>query len=506
MKKSLFVLCAILLFASLLSREVFAAPKSGGTLKYADPLFFRNNIGWVGDPFWLIAPPASCLFFDTLVTADKMGGVQPNLATAEVANDLKSITLTLRKGVKFHDGSDWNATVAKWNIDQLINAKNGDYAYATSVDILDDYTVRINLRRYTNGILTTLGGTNMVSKAAYDAHGGGKDAVEWMRWHAVGTGPFKMVDFKPNVSIRGERFDGYWKNKPYLDAVEMYFIPDKMTMIQSFEAGEMDIMASDPTKAEYDLLRRNKEYKIEKDYIAIQCLVPDSNNPNSPLSNPKVREAIDYAIDRDAIVNNLGYGFWTTTYQFAVPGTPSYITDLPKRAYNVEKAKQLLAEAGYPDGFKTKILGSIVTTDRNAMVAVQAMLAKVGINAELSMVDHGAYSEAVRKGWDGFAAASKLIDANMNFAIDTNWANVMVHPSLKKPDEFMDLYKAAMATKEFEPAMTKKVIRYMYDNAMVNCLFAVQRSQIMQPYVRDPGFYAYSRAMIWDANKCWLDK
>ncbi|MFC1864125.1 ABC transporter substrate-binding protein, partial [Thermodesulfobacteriota bacterium] len=92
----------------------------------------------------------------------------------------------------------------------MINAKIGDYAYAKSVDILDEYTIKVNLSTYTNGILTTMGGTNMASKAAYDAHGGGKDASEWMRWHPVGTGPFKMVSFEPNVSIRGERFDDYW--------------------------------------------------------------------------------------------------------------------------------------------------------------------------------------------------------------------------------------------------------------------------------------------------------
>ncbi|MFC1864124.1 hypothetical protein ACFL1Z_09270 [Thermodesulfobacteriota bacterium] len=107
MKRCLFVAFAILVIFSLFltCSGTFAAAKSGGTLKYADPLFFRNNIGWVGDRGWLITPPASCLFFDTLVTADTMGGIQPNLATAKVAPDLKSIMLILRKGVKFHDGT-----------------------------------------------------------------------------------------------------------------------------------------------------------------------------------------------------------------------------------------------------------------------------------------------------------------------------------------------------------------------------------------------------------------
>jgi hypothetical protein len=82
----------------------------------------------------------------------------------------------------------------------------------------------------------------------------------------------------------------------------------------------------------------------------------------------------------------------------------------------------------------------------------------------------------------------------------------MIHPSLKKEDAFISLHKAAMATKNFEPALTQKVIRYMYENTMINCLFGIQRGQIMKPYLNDAGFYKYSCHMMWDANKCWLDK
>ena len=91
-------------------------PKYGGTLKYGDPFFPSANIGWIPDPNW--GGPTSCIFLEPLLRADSNGGISPNLATKwEVAPDKKSITLTLRQGVKFHDGSDFNATVAKWNLD-----------------------------------------------------------------------------------------------------------------------------------------------------------------------------------------------------------------------------------------------------------------------------------------------------------------------------------------------------------------------------------------------------
>jgi peptide/nickel transport system substrate-binding protein len=231
-------------------------PKYGGTLKYGDPFFPASNIGWGPNPSW--GGPTATIFLETLVKCDKNGVIQPNLATKwEVASDRKSIMLTLRQGVKFHDGSDWNATVAKWNLDVMIAAKKGDFAYASSVDILDNYTVRLNMNTFSNAFFTTLGGTFMVSKAAYDAHGGNKEAEAWMAINPVGTGPFKLDNFKPGVSIKGVKFDGYWqKGLPYLDAIEMYGIGDPMTRTSSFQAGEVDMIAGDLTKVEYDLQQK----------------------------------------------------------------------------------------------------------------------------------------------------------------------------------------------------------------------------------------------------------
>ena len=135
-------------------------PKTGGILKYGESLWYGSTLGWPGDPGWLVTPPAFNVFFDTILAIDNKAGVHPALATAwSVATDLKSITLTLRQGVKFHDGSDWNATVCKWNLDLLVTGKYGDYAYVTSVDIVDPNTVKLNLNQYSNSLLTTIGST-----------------------------------------------------------------------------------------------------------------------------------------------------------------------------------------------------------------------------------------------------------------------------------------------------------------------------------------------------------
>jgi ABC-type transport system substrate-binding protein len=481
-------------------------PKNGGTLRYADPYFPAANIGWPLHTNW--GGPTTCLFLEPLLRAMGDGSIQPWLATKwEVSSDRKSITLTLREGVKFHDGSDFNATVAKWNLDNMVNAKRADFANVTSVDIVNNNTIRVNIQAYTNSMLNAFSDrlAFMVSKKAYDDHGGGKAAEEWMALNPVGTGPFKLDNFKPGVSIKGVKFDGYWqKGLPHLDAIEVIGITDTMTRSQSFLAGEVDMIAGDLTKVEYDLQQQG--FEVNKGYLAIACLVPDSANPNSPLSNVKVRQAIDYAIDRNEIAK-LGYGFWPATGQFAVPGSSAYDASLETRKYDPAKAQSLLTEAGYPNGFKTQILGNAVTTNKDAMVAVQSYLSKVGITVEINMMDNAMYNEAIQKGWSGFAAASKSVNANMNSSINTNWSrNALSHPVLAKTDEFQALYEASATSPEYDPALVKKTTRYMYDNAMVIFLFAVSRGYVLQPYLHDLDLNNNANFMIWGTATAWMDK
>jgi peptide/nickel transport system substrate-binding protein len=483
-------------------------PKYGGTLKYGEALWIQSTFGWPGDPGWLNPTPEFPLFMDTILSVDSNAGVHPNLATAwQVAPDMKSITLTLKQGIKFHDGSDWNAEVCKWNLDLLVAGKYGDYTFVSSVDVVDPYTVRLNLTQYSNSILTFLGSTFVVSQQAYIDHGANKDAETWMRDNPVGTGPFKLASYTPKVSVKGTRNDDYWKGKPYLDAIEMTYIADAMTRAQSLQAGEIDIDGGNPTKIEADLMASGKGYKIQAAYIAITVIIPDSKNTASPFANPKVRQAVSYAIDREAIVKSLGYGYWISTSQYAVPGTVSYDKDLPEITQDLTKAKQLMTEAGYTDGFTTKSLGSIMATDKNMINAIQGMLAKIGINFDINLVEHPAYQTAQKSGWEGLNIVGKALDNNLNWALRTAFSQTVAdEASLDKTDEFQALLDASQASKDYDPALVGKVLKYMYDNSMVVPLNATQRAQVMQPYVMDPTFYTFNRATIWAPEKMWLNK
>jgi len=391
--------------------------------------------------------------------------------------------------------------VVKWNLDWLIKNKIDSYVDATSVDVLGNNKIRINIGTWSNSLLTTMAYTRITSKAAYDAHG-----EDYVRWHPVGTGPFKLESLTPNVSLKAVRFDDYWqKPKPYLDAVIIDSVFDPMTRASSFAAGEYDVTGGDLSKVEYDL--KQKGYNVSPVVLASNILVPDSKNANSPLSILKVRQAIDYAINRDEIVKTLGYGWWTTTYQFAVPGQSCYINDLQPRKYDLEKAKQLMQEAGKSSGFTIKMLGNSILSNKDVLVAIQGYLSKINITVDLNMVDNGTFWTLNMQGWEGFCTSGRMIGADMNMANDGAFLQTSPsNASMAKPDELQALLKAATASAQNDPILTKKVIQYVFDNAVIIPLYGQTRGEVIQPYVRDLGLHNQILAMFWAPENAWLDK
>ena len=481
---------------------VAAGPKTGGTLRMGDLMVPPGSIGWPSDPPFTMGCQIIPLTFESLVITDTSGAMKPKLATEwEIAPDLKSITLKLRQGVKFHDGSEFNADVAKWNIDQMIAAKISLLASFVSVDVVDPSTIRINLTQYNNTVPNGLINTFMVSKAAYD-----KNGLDWMKQNPVGTGPFKFVSYEPGVTLKTARFDDYWDGKPYLDAIEMKYIIDPMTRAAAFERGEVDIVTSDAGKTEGDLV--NKGYPYLSTIGGTFSLVPDSKNASSPLSSLKVRQAIDYAINREAITKNLGYGFWKPTYQYSVPGSASYIDNLEGRKYDPEKAKQLLAEAGYADKEIKISLYADQKAGEDVLVAIQGYLSQVGITADINMVDAGVYRDYMLKGWtNGFVSSAFSTERNLNISLNFIWTKASPFVAgMQKPDEMEALAAAAAATKEREPAVMQKVTQYIFDTAMFIPLFTAERASIMKPYVHDTGFYSQEWFHGWEPAKAWIDK
>lgn len=310
---------------------------------------------------------------ETLIRTGKDGMPIPWLATGWTLDTVgKTITLPLRKGVKFHDGTDFNAKAAKWNLDQFLAAKYTGTSNIGSVDIIDDYTIRLNLTQWDSTILDAM--TVMIgleiSPTAYETHG-----QQWCETHPVGTGPFEFVSYTPDVSTTYKKFNGYWQNgKPYLDGVEMRVILDMTTREYSFRKGEADVVV---------MLTQDQVNGLEKDGFVVDnipswkgttFIAPDSKSTASPWSNVKVRQAAMYAIDNAGINEGVYSGKGIVSNQWTYQGHWAYNSSIVGYPYDATKAKQLLTEAGYPNGFKTTLSYVTDPTMDRIFTSVQSYL------------------------------------------------------------------------------------------------------------------------------------
>jgi ABC-type transport system substrate-binding protein len=182
---------------------------------------------------------------ETLLRWDDGGKPGPHLATGwKVADDKKSITFNLRKGVKFHDGTDFNAQAVKWGFELFMKTKRSELQSVESMEVIDDHTLRLNLKYFDNLLLTNL--CYLAGPIASPTAGEkmGKDAF---CLRPVGTGPFKIKSVERDVLIRYEKFDGYWqKGKPYLDAIEISMVKDPMTAIAAYKSSKAHLLLALP--------------------------------------------------------------------------------------------------------------------------------------------------------------------------------------------------------------------------------------------------------------------
>jgi peptide/nickel transport system substrate-binding protein len=461
-------------------------PQYGGILRCAHT-FGPRVLGYF--PQMGFTDMATAWYYaEGLLNVDGKGNLVPELAESwDVDVDNKTITWHLRQGVKFHDGTDWNADAAKWTYDKTIEAgmlQNSELI--KSIEVIDDYTLRFNLTQYCNRLLLAYG--YMVfcfSPTATEANG-----KAWARTNAVGTGPFKLVDFKRDAYMKLEKNENYWRpGRPYLDGIDVRFIPEELTGSASLQTGEIDYYQS-PTTATMILKLREMGFKDEVSGLTLGFLMPDANNPDSPFANKKVREAVEYALDRETMAKALRLGLAEPAYQMAPPTSAVYDLDYPVRQYDLEKARQLLAEAGYPNGFKTTIFAILMGASSDNAAAVQSALAEVGIEAKVDLADMGRYMTMQAEGWNNGLLMSIIYLPQPNYAT-TYLASlgptptVPAFPSFGRSPEYEALCEEVKSAydAESERAIVQKMIRQVGEDATAIPFLIDPFRPVMQPYV-----------------------
>ena len=427
----------------------------------------------------------------------------------KVAPDGLSATITLRKGVKFHDGTDFNAEAVKWNLEKEKENKVSGTDTWKSIEVVDNYTVRIHLTRFDVTLPQILSFSTapgfMVSPTAY-----AKNGQDWMMTHPVGTGPYKLKSFTQDVSAIYERFEDYWGGKPYLDGVEYHFMTDAMVQTAALRSGAGHVAYT--TIPQYAKELKDLGYNVAAPMNSIITINPDSRNADSPMANQKVREALEYAIDREAIAK-LGFGYWRAAYQWAMPEYPmGYNADLQGRKYNPAKAKQLLAEAGYPNGFKTTLIADVTHNLMDPLTAVQSYWKAVGVDAAVNQFPRVQYVALRSQGWNnGYIDLNNLVVPMYISVIPKLLPAQYTRPllvSTLKPPGYAEAIAQAVGTRDFSllKARTQAVVKMLYDNATVLPLYSLCDPIAMDKSVRDSGFGGVKSVYLWSPEKVWLNK
>jgi len=374
------------------------------------------------------------------------------------------------------------------------------------VEVIDAYTVKINLNVWdstASGNLTQNIGF-MVSPTACQ-----KNGIEWCGNNPVGTGPFEFVSWQKDAKTVYKKHSGYWqKDKPYLDRIEFLPIVDPLTRQMSFRAGELDVAL---------MLDAKDIPNLKKDgYIVIPAmmgagansLVPSSANQQSPWSKLKVRQAAQYAIDNKAIVQGVIYGQAEPTNQYAYKGHWAYNNSVKGYPYNPTKAKQLLAEAGYPNGFKTTIYFG-VGRDPDVYTAVQNYLKQVGIDAQVEPAEYGKLQQLYWGGtWDGLLIASGSPVPDTLVPLLRFFASGKQYVSMEIPEDFRKAIQSAVSAPDFKTKQKwiQDVMSLMIDKYCLQLMLYVRQDfAAFSKKIHDTGFHATADATAWTPENAWKE-
>jgi peptide/nickel transport system substrate-binding protein len=487
-----------------------AGPQYGGTLVYV-----RNTgLSILGAPSdmpsfsWynqIILP-----VLEPICILDTQGNPAPWLAKSiDVAPDGKTITFHLNSGIKFQDGTDFDAAAVKYNFESVIKANvagSDVFSNVTSMDVVDPLTLRLTLTQYDARLLPGLASSTIGQIASPTALAKPATADTAAQLHLVGTGPFVFDSWQRDQFVRFTKWDGYWqKGKPYLDAIEFRNNPDVPTSLLSLKAGEVNWVENvDPS----DYIAMTKEgYTgfIATDIFFIFSITPDSANPSSPCSDLKVRQALQYAIDRPGMAAGIGQGTMWPIYQQAVEKDPWFVKNQPQLNYDPAKAKQLLADAGYPNGFTITLI-SDVRARKDQVTAVQSYWQDVGVKTTLDVADVPRITGYGKDGWEGL-----LMPGFPNADTFTSWlglytSSIFTYPSLAWPSGFKDGMKAVIA----EPDTSKRMALFsslqkeLWDGTLYIFYIGDSPRSLTDGTVMEANFYKDGIMGWWTPRDCWL--
>ena len=340
--------------------------------------------------------------YEMLVAFDENQEIQGQLAESyEVSEDSLTYTFHLREGVKFTDGTDFNAAAVKANYDRIIDKENnlrqrrtfvvtgedGSETYRVeSIETPDDYTVVFKLTEPWAPFINRMTQICMISPAALEEYG--NDIMN----HPVGTGPFICTEWEEGDHTSFERNEDYWGEKASVDTVTIKEVPEAGSRTAMLQTGEADLVYPMPADQMAAIQGSDDVNVLAADSNIMRYVTLNMNLPE--LQDVKVRQAMNYAIDKDAYIQLMyaGNGKPATS---VVPSIIGGYKEQTPYTYDVEKAKELMKEAGYEDGFKLTLWGDNITQDVKGMTFVKQMLSQINIDVEVLPMEAATISDKI---------------------------------------------------------------------------------------------------------------
>jgi glutathione transport system substrate-binding protein len=335
-----------------------------------------------------ISQSAARLMFEGLYMLDEHMKLQPQLAESyEATEDAKEFTFHLRKGVTFHDGTPFNAAAVKSSFDRAGNPENhlkrqSLYVMIDHTDVVDDYTVRMVLKYPFGAFINDVAHPGALIVSPKSVQEFGKEVTR----HPSGTGPYEFVSWSADT-LKMKKNEHYWKpGLPKIDTITYRSVPENGARIAMLQAGEAQFIYPVPPEM-IKLLDHSPTIAVfNEPSILIRYVV--LNNMRKPFSDPRVRLALNYAVDKQAFAKVVFSGY-ADQMDSPMPAGLGFYQKQGSYPYDPAKAKALLAEAGYPNGFESTITGPAATLPQRGMQFVQQQLAAVGVTLKVEPLESG---------------------------------------------------------------------------------------------------------------------
>jgi peptide/nickel transport system substrate-binding protein len=332
------------------------------------------------------------LIYSGLIKVTTNFDYAPDLATKWEMPDDKTIVFHLNPNAKFHNGQPVKASDVKWTYESLMNptfttSKRSGYASVDHIETPDDHTVIFKLKEANAGIFDNL--TTGILPTGADTN--------VYKTHPIGCGPYRIIEFRPDDRLELEAFDQWHGGAPKIKHITVRIIPDATTRKLEMQRGSVNFEVNSLPFENVAEFEKNPDFTVVKSPGSVyQYLAFNLKDP--ALAKPLVRQAIAHAIDRDRIIRDIQRGYAQKTETMLADGHWARATNLPEANYDPTKAKQLLAQAGYPNGLNLVIKTSTDAEANSRAQVMQAMMKQAGINLSIQSNEMSTFFADIGKG------------------------------------------------------------------------------------------------------------